>query len=250
MPSSYDFYDYVGYWENRSFEDNCERLALEKLLVKIPEKKILVDIGGGFGRLASSYLPFFKKCLIIDPSVNLLKKGKEIYKREQKISFSLGSLPKLDLGDNSADCALLIRVVHHLKDPLPSFKEINRILKPKGFFIVEFANKIHFLTRLNFYCKGNLLFCRDKKPVDRRSEKSIKEKMITFVNHHPQSIAAKLEQSDFKIKEILSVSNLRSPLLKKILPKRLMLFIESHLQGPLAKVFFGPSIFILAQKSG
>lgn len=250
MPSSYDFYDYIGYWKNRSFEDNCERLALKKLLDQIPSGGTLVDIGGGFGRLASSYLPFFKKCLVIDPSVNLLKKGKDIYKREQKISFSLGSLPKLDLEDNSADCALLIRVIHHLKDPLMSFREISRILKPKGFFIVEFANKIHFLTRLNFYCKGNLLFCRDKKPVDRRSEKSIKERMITFVNHHPQSIILKLEQSNFKIKEVLSVSNMRSSFLKKVLPKRFMLFIESCFQKPLAKVFFGPSIFLLAQKDG
>jgi len=45
------------------------------------------------------------------------------------------------------------------------------------------------------------------------------------------------------------VSNFRSQFLKKIIPEKILLFMEDKLQKPFGKLFFGPSIFILAKKS-
>jgi hypothetical protein len=47
---------------------------------------------------------------------------------------------------------------------------------------------------------------------------------------------------------VLSVSNLRSPGLKKVMPRGLMLAIESVMQPTLSSTFFGPSIFFLIKK--
>lgn len=46
----------------------------------------------------------------------------------------------------------------------------------------------------------------------------------------------------------LSVSNLRSARLKRVVPHATLVRAEGALQSPLARVGFGPSIFFLARK--
>lgn len=248
MASPYDLYNYVDYWKGRSFEDNCERLALEKLFKKIDKKDSIVDIGGGFGRLSTFYTKQFKKCYLIDPSEKNLKVAKEKHGNFKNYSFIQGSLPKLPLRDESVEVAIMIRVIHHLEDPKDSLKDVKRILEKDGYFILEVANKIHFLARLRAYLRGDFSFINNMTPLERRSEQSIKEDKITFINHHPMKIIKDLEELDFKIIEILSVSNFRSGILKKIIPQSLLLSLENLVQKPFANSFFGPSIFILVQK--
>ncbi|HUV71815.1 MAG TPA: class I SAM-dependent methyltransferase [Clostridia bacterium] len=247
MAAPYDSYNYQAYWENRSYEDDCERLALTKLFKKLKLRESLVDIGGGFGRLSDCYCPRFKKCLVLDPSQKLLKIGRQKTKAKN-LSFRLGSLPNLPLKDKSFAVALLIRVSHHLPQLLPTLKEIHRILKKDGFVVIEVANKIHFPARIKAFFKGDFNFVRDWRPVERRSPEYISQKTIAFSNHHPQKVVNDLKKTGFLIVEMLSVSNFRSPLLKKVFPESFLLFLEKKTQELLAKFFFGPSIFILAKK--
>jgi hypothetical protein len=69
------------------------------------------------------------------------------------------------------------------------------------------------------------------------------------VNHNPRTVIKQLAHAGFKVKKTLSVSNLRSPVLKKIVPKSGMLALENLMQAPLAKTYFGPSTFFLIQKA-
>lgn len=248
MPAPYDLYDYLSYWENRSYEDKSERVALERFLKKMPQKKSLVDIGGGFGRLCSLYVNQFEKCVVLDPSEKNLDTGKRIYSKYANIEFVQGSLPSLPFEKERFETALMVRVAHHLKDLTLSFSEISRILTGNGFFILEFANKNHFLAILKAFLKFNFRYLSDLSPVEKRSQKSIMENKVTFVNHHPKKIISDLEKSGFEIIDLLSVSNFRNRLLKRIIPAFLLLKLEKISQKPLSKIFFGPSIFILAKK--
>jgi hypothetical protein len=72
---------------------------------------------------------------------------------------------------------------------------------------------------------------------------------IAFVNHNPHTVIKQLAHAGLKVERILSVSNLRSPGLKKVMPKRAMLTIEGILQPVLANSFFGPSVFLLVKKA-
>jgi len=248
MSVPYDSFDYPLYWKKRTYENESEKIALWRLLKKIKKRDSLIDIGGGYGRLTSFCSPFFESCLVLEPSEKLIEIGKEKYKNLSNIYFKKGSLPRLPVNSESCDVAMMIRVIHHLPDSLSVFEEICRILKKDGYFILEFANKIHFKERLKALFKGNFSFAGDQTPVDRRSKKSIGENRIIFLNHHPKKIMNDLKMAGFEVIEILSVSNFRSSLLKKILPLRMLLFLEKKSQKSLSKIFFGPSIFFLARK--
>lgn len=249
MNSFYDTFDYPKYWQNRRYEDLSERIALKELLKEVNNKDSLIDIGGGYGRLSNLYSPFFVRCVVTDASGKLLQIGKMRNKTFKNLVFYQANLPDLNFAkDNSFDAALMIRVVHHLENPLPTFGEINRILKKNGYLIVEFANKIHFLAKVRTLFKANFNFVNNLSFVDVRNEKNIKSGKITFVNHHPKKILLDLKDSGFSVVTVLSVSNFRSNLLKQIIPLKFLLYLEKKLQRKLANFFFGPSIFVLCQK--
>ncbi len=86
-------------------------------------------------------------------------------------------------------------------------------------------------------------------PVDIRSEENKRDEEIPFVNHNPKTVQKQLAHAGLKVEKVLSVSNLRSPSLKKILPKGAMLVAERIMQPALAKTYFGPSVFFLVRKA-
>ncbi|HNP89581.1 MAG: putative methyltransferase YcgJ [Microgenomates group bacterium ADurb.Bin219] len=252
MPAPYDLFDYPQYWHSRKYEDLAEKMALKKFLDLVGKKESLVDLGGGYGRLTPTYLPYVKKILITDPSQNHLKMAREnlsALKSKVKIEYKETSFPDLTLADSSFEMALMIRVIHHLADSGATIKEISRILKDNGYLILEFANKIHFLAIIKAFLRLDWLFLFNLKPYEQRSRESIAKKRILFLNHHPKKIFQDLRKNGFEIVKYYSVSNFRSPIIKRILPLKILLFLENYCQNLLSFFYFGPSIFVLAKKT-
>lgn len=247
VSSPYDPYDYPTWWEGREFEHKAEKIALVRLLSQIERRKSIVDIGAGFGRLTPIYAPFFSRITLVDTSEKLLAIAKEYTKNIRGISFVRTDSHKLPFPAESFDVAISVRVYHHFENPSPTLTETARVLKEEGFFILEFANKIHFTATLGAILKGNFSFRNNFMPRERSSYPT-ENKTIKFLNHHPKAITLLFEQHGFKVIEQLSVSNLRDRRLKKIFPIGFLIFIEERIQKPLAKLWFGPSIFVLAQK--
>lgn len=244
----YDSYDYPKYWRGRDYEHQAELMAIGKFLKQIPQRSSILDLAGGFGRLAPLYAPLFQHCLLVDPSKRLLKEAQKYLKDFSNIEMKQESVEKIPTANSTFDVVLLIRLVHHLPNPSSAFREIYRVLKPGGFLIVEFANKIHFRAVVRSWLDSDFAFAKNLQPIDQRSPTSIAQKTIPFLNHHPQTIYNQLNKGGFKILSRLSVSNFRFQVLKKNLPLRLLLLLESISQRPLAICHFGPSIFLLCQK--
>lgn len=249
MPAAYDTYDYPSYWEGRDYEHGSEVIAMKGLLEKIPKITKILEIGTGYGRLVPSYLFRAKKTILTDPSSVLLKLARKNLE-DKNIKFihtGIENLPNKVRG-KSIDVAILVRVLHHLDDTDKAFAIIHKILKDKGYFVLEFANKCHFKATFLEFLRGNFTFGLEIFPKDLRTKRSKNMGVIPFLNFHPDIIKEKLENAGFKIIETRSVSNFRNSFLKNILPTSLLLSIEKLLQPILSKINFGPSIFILAQK--
>jgi ubiquinone/menaquinone biosynthesis C-methylase UbiE len=246
MAAHYDDpnFSYVNYWQSRDYENLSEIEAINSLLKKqiFPQA---ADIGGGFGRLIPTILNFSKKVLLIEPSAKQRQIAKKSFTGIKTISVLPGTAEKTRLRDKSVSLITVIRVMHHLPDPLPAFNEFFRILKPDGILILEFANSKHFKAQILSLLTGKPIL---PIPIEKRSPSNIKKRTIEFVNHHPITIQKLLKRAGFEIDKTLSVSNFRSPTLKKILPIDLLVNLEKKVQSPLSGLYFGPSIFILARK--
>ncbi len=249
MAAYYDTYDYSSYWKGREYEHASEVFAIKSFLARIKKISTILEIGAGYGRLVPSYAFRAKRIILSDPSSKLLSAAKDTFGDKENIRYVQTRIENLNkkVRAGSVDLVVMVRVLHHLENPDEAFQIINKILKANGYLILEFANKQHFKARVFEFLKGNFTFPLDIFPKEVTTLKR-KNKTLPFLNYHPDIIAAKLEENGFEIVEKRSVSNIRSPFLKKLLGTNLLIAISKLLQGPLSYINFGPSIFLLAKK--
>ena len=249
MAAAYDTYDYPAYWLGREYEHESELIALKDFFEKIPKIKTILEIGAGYGRLTPIYTYRAKKVILTDPSAKLLKIARENFtgKKIHFIQARQENLPS-KIRPRSVDVAVMVRVLHHIENVEETFAIVSKLLKKGGYFILEFANKFHFKAQGREFLKGNFTYPLDILPKDIRSKGSKRKKTIPFYNFHPDQIKEALTTKGFQIVETRSVSNIRSPFIKRVVPRNTLLALERIAQKPFARISFGPSIFILARK--
>lgn len=253
MIAHYDLYDYQAYWKGREYEHESEKLAIKRLFNRIKRGGSWLEVGAGFGRTASLYASYCDEVTLLDPSSKNLASARKYLSGEcfgTKFNFIQGKAESLPFANSKFSGVVMVRVLHHLPDPLIALQEISRVIKPDGYLVLEFANKVNFKNAISNLFKGRLIHTNSLEPEEKRSAHSIAQKTIPFVNHHPNLIKTLLEANDFHIISSVSVSNLRSPMIKKLLRFSWMLKLEKLIQTATSRtnIYFGPSIFILARK--
>jgi len=238
-------HNYLHYWDGRDYEHAAEEMAIRRLL-KGKHFKSAADIGGGYGRLCVFLEKYADKVTLAEPSQQQLDIAKDFLKGHPEVDRKLMQADDLQFKDGSVELLTMIRVMHHLPDPSAEFKELARVLSDNGYVVLEVANYIHARNRVKHMLKRQKL---PTQPVDIRSAEHRSKDEIAFVNHNPKTVINQLAHAGLKVERILSVSNLRSPGLKKVMPKRAMLAIEGILQPTLAHSYFGPSVFFLVRKA-
>lgn len=237
-------HNYLHYWDGREYEHASEELAIATLL-KGKKFKKAVDVGGGYGRLSVFLRNFADEVTLAEPSQQQLDIAKDFLKGKPSVISKLAQAEALPFEDGEVDLVMIIRILHHLPDPMPAFNEINRVLQKNGYFLLEFANNAHFKNRIKHAFKMKKL---PVDPVDIRSAQNRRGDVIPFVNHNPKTVKKQLAQAGFKLEKQLSASNFRSTTFKKLFGKKALLQLEKLTQKPLAKIHFGPSAVYLLRK--
>jgi len=245
-----DFYNdpdfnYAQFWVGRDYEHQAEVIALRRLL-RGQRFGHAIDIGGGYGRLSVILGEYADHVTLADPSTQQLDLSGRIFPELPHFDRVLADATHLQFADHSVDLVTLIRVLHHLPNPEPEFAELSRVLRPGGSAVIEVANSVHVMRRVSGLLAGRR---GSAEPVDIRSEESRRRGTAPYVNHHPRTIARQLDAVGLRVSRVLSVSNLRHPMAKALLPRGAMLSIERLAQRPLGRLYFGPSVFFLLRKT-
>ena len=237
----YNGYDYEKFWRDtdRNYEDAADKLAIKKLLPK--EIDSIVDIAGGYGRLAPMYLDRAKKATLFDYSKTELAQAKKIY--GDRLNTKAGDAYHMPFSDGEFSAAIMVRATHHFEDVEKVIKEIYRILKPGGVAVIEVANKKTLPRMIRYWRKQS-----DVNPFDLSIENRTDVTKTVFYNYHPKYIEKIFESAGFKIEKVRSVSNFRSRKLKKVFRKNGLMFLEHGAQKVLAPVRFAPSIYYRLKK--
>lgn len=237
-------YDYTQYWNNRDYENAAEQVAIRRLL-KGRHFATAADVGGGFGRLALLLREYSDRVTLAEPSQTQLDAaekflaGTDVIKARQQADA-------LQFADGELQLITMVRVMHHIPEPSDEFAEIARVLAPGGTAIIEVANYGHHKNRRAFKKAGKPL---PIEPVSIRTVAADEPDAIAFVNHNIDTVVRQLADAGLVLQRKLSVSNLRSQKLKKVMPTSVMVFIERLVQKPLASRDFGPSIFLELRKA-
>jgi len=228
------------FWKGtgREYEDAADKLAVLRLLPS--SGNTILELGAGFGRLAEAYRQRFQHIFLYDYAQNLLDKAKWHFGDDPKFQYQQGSVYELPYDALFADCMLMVRVSHHLEHIEKVISEAARVLKPKGIFVMEYANKRN-LKEIVRWIFGRSIMDPFKISMSDRTKKG-------FYNYHPAYIERMAEKAGFRIEKVLSVSNFRWGFFKRLLGPKALMLLEALLQSPLGFVRFGPSVYLKLRK--
>jgi len=235
--------DYEGssyrtdFWEGqgREYEHLAERIALRKLLP--PAGSRLVEIGAGFGRLVDLY-DGYQQVVLLDYSKSMLRQAQDHLGRSGKYIYVAADLYAMPFVDSLFDTTVTVRVLHHVQNIPAAFQEIQRVLRPGGAYVLEYANKRHLKAVLRYL-------------LGRQSWSPFAPEPYEFVelnyDFHPAWMEARLREAGFAIGRELAVSSFRLPLLKRLISPHPLAALDGLLQRPTASLKLAPSVFVRAR---
>jgi ubiquinone/menaquinone biosynthesis C-methylase UbiE len=228
-------YDYSNYWKNRDYEHQAEVVALKKCFKGISGNWV-IDLGGSYGRHTPQYYQLFHNCVLLDYSIDSLKKASEILHQQKirNVHLIAANIYHLPFKDDVFDAALMVRVLHHLEDSPAAIQEISRIIASGGDFILEFANKHHLKAVIAAILRFDFRFIFSKEPYLIPSSgyrEGLSEKSYGIIyNYNPNYIKNICCTNLLMLKRKLSLSFFRIRLLKKIVPPKVLIFFERIFQ--------------------
>jgi len=139
------------------------------------------------------------------------------------------------------DGATMIRTLHHMAEPALALQSVRSVLAPDAVFILEFANKRNL--------KAVFRYLTGRQEWNPFTPEQVEFATLNF-DFHPKTIRQLLSNNSFKIERQLAVSYFRVGWLKRHLPLKLLVGLDSALQWTGAFAQYSPSIFTRAKAVG
>ena len=235
-PPRYDLSYRDAFWRERGYEDRCDRLSLRALLPASGGR--LLDIGAGFGRLTDEY-GAFDRVTLADASPEMRDAARERVGADTRFEIVAAEADALPFADESFDVVVAVRLVLHLRDPLPLFREVHRVLRPGGTFIVEFPNRRHLLAVVR-----HLIGRQSWSPTGLEPHEYLEDHFA----HQPARIQRQLRAAGLEPDAIRAVSLFRSRWLKQRVSAHTLAAIEAPFQALLGPLVPGPSVYVRATR--
>jgi len=234
----YEGSDYqTSFWEQggREYEDQVEAIALRRLLP--PAGKLLLEIGAGAGRNTPRY-GGFERIVLLDYSRSQLQQAQHSLGRSDRYIYVAADAYRLPFVPGLFDAATMIRTLHHLAAAAQALQQVHQVLQPGAIFILEFANKQNIKAILRYGLRRQAWSPFTSEPVE-----------FAALNYdfHPRAVREWLRQADFTVERQLTVSHFRIGLLKRYLPLRFLVALDSIAQLSGDYWQLSPSVFIRAQ---
>lgn len=98
----------------------------------------LLDAGCGTGHTALAFAPRVAEVVAVDLTEEMLAQGRHLAAERgiANVVFQRGDVERLDLPDASFDAVTSRYSAHHYAHPLAALREIRRVLKPGGVFLL------------------------------------------------------------------------------------------------------------------
>ena len=241
--------DYEGsayrteFWgQGREYEDAVERAALRVLLP--PTGRRLIEIGGGYGRLADLYCGY-DGVVLFDYALSQLRQGRELWGEagpggRPRYTYVAGDFYRLPFAPGLFDTVTIVRTLHHAADAPAVLQGVAQILAPGGTFVLEFASKHNLKALLRYMVRR-----QDWSPFDREP---VEFATLNF-DFHPAWVRARLSEAGLRVQDVRTVSHFRLGLLKRLVPTAVLVALDRLLQ-PTGKLWqLTPSVLVCCTAS-
>jgi len=176
--------------------------------------------------------------VLLDYSETQLLQAQQRLGESDRYRYIIADVYQLPFVANLFDGATMIRTLHHLVEPRQALGQVHRVLAKDSSFILEYANKKNLKAILRYAAKQQEWSPFTPEPVEFAP--------LNF-DFHPATVREWLKTSGFIIEKQLTVSHFRINWLKKNVPLRLLVKLDSlaQLTGDLWQL--SPSVFVGAR---
>lgn len=105
-------------------------------LLDLTEKSTFLDVGCGTGWAVREVAGRCRSTCGIDISPKMIEKAKRQATLGEDVEFKVANAEAIPYSDEYFDAVLCTFSFHHYKDPVASLREIKRVLKPGGRFVL------------------------------------------------------------------------------------------------------------------
>lgn len=145
---------------------NLNKMDEIKDILELQGDEVVLDIGGGTGRLADYLSKECKIIYVLDESKGMLSN----IKANEKVLPIQGNALETGFDTDSIDVVIISDVLHHIKDQKDLIDEIFRILKRNGRLAILDFEKKHAKTKIlrafEYILFGKLYFRTSKEVSD------------------------------------------------------------------------------------
>jgi ubiquinone/menaquinone biosynthesis C-methylase UbiE/uncharacterized protein YbaR (Trm112 family) len=231
---NYEGSDYQqSFWDqgSRAYEDAVEAIALKRLLPKTGRH--LLELGAGAGRNTPRYQQYGQVTLV-DYSSTQLQQARQRLGENGRYRFVAADIYHLPFVEGVFDGATMIRTLHHMAEALLALQQVRRTLEPGSIFILEYANKRNLKAMLRYFLR--------RQPWSPYTPEQVEFAALNY-DFHPKTVDRLLKEARFTIERALTVSHFRMGLLKKIMPLKALIWMDSLLQPTGSWIRVTPSVF-------
>jgi ubiquinone/menaquinone biosynthesis C-methylase UbiE len=238
---NYEGSDYqTSFWDqsDRAYEDAVEAVALKRLLPKCG--KLLLELGAGAGRNTPRYTGY-ERVVLLDYSKTQLRQAQSRLGIGDRYIYVAADVYRLPFVDGLFDGATMIRTLHHMSDAPKALQQIRAVLQENASFILEYANKQNLKAIFRYLIR--------KQNWSPFSLDAIEFAALNF-DFHPRTIRFWLQSNGFKMERQLTVSHFRMGIFKKLIPLKLLVWMDSLAQLTGDAWQLSPSVFSLNHSVG
>ncbi len=183
-------YDAVAEMYENTFQDiqvrSDELVWLENKLTQLKPQQVL-DLGCGNGAFLNQLSAYFTEGMGVDLSQGMIAQAQTCRRRNSKLSFQKIDGPNLPFADNSFDVVMSTLAFRYL-DWDPCMKEVMRVLKPGGRFLVldmvaapvKLKEAPQFVISKARQVKQNLTEKKFMKPLKKMVQSAAWKKMLAY----------------------------------------------------------------------
>jgi len=237
----YEGSDYQStFWDTgeRVYEDGAEAVALHRLLPF--SGKLMLEIGAGAGRNTPRYQGY-ERVVLMDYSLTQMQQAQAQLGKSDRYIYVAADVYRLPFVDGLFDGATMIRVLHHIAEQTKALGQIRRVMQTGGIFILEYASKLNLKAILRYF-----LGRQDWNPFTLDSVEFVP---LNF-DFHPKAVRGWLQEADFDLQRQLTVSHFRLGVLKRFIPTKLLVALDSLAQLTGGWWQLTPSVFTKSIAAG
>jgi len=108
------------------------RLELMLKMVALPVDGLLLDVGGGTGRVSAAVRPYATTTIVADYSAGMLAQA-----HKKGLPGVLAPAEYLPFANGTFERIMMVDALHHVIDQASTLAELWRVLKPGGRLVIE-----------------------------------------------------------------------------------------------------------------